>query len=328
MPKKWIDAHGHFATPGKSSMGRAPGLSPNARPWTFAPETSIDYMDKTEVAAQIISNCNQMASVDAIRASNDYGASLVAKYPTRFGFLAQLPMDDPASAVSEIRRGIDELGAEGCAILTNYGGVYLGDPRFEPVWAELDRREATLFIHPTTRGFEATRLGRTSALIESPFDTARTVVDMMYAGVFRRHQRFNVILAHGGGALPSLADRVITVGSHPLDWVENPHNITAPEMRATLARLYYDTGLAGTAASLDPVLDVTTPDHILYGADFGAPCTHLSVCDYHLAATRGYQRLTPAQREAIGTNVLKLYPRFAKRIGMTADQSAVSVAAE
>ena len=89
MAKKWIDAHGHFATPGKSSVGRAPGLAANARPWTFAPETSIDYMDKTEVAAQIISNCNQMASVDAIRASNDYGASLVAKYPTRFGFLAQ-----------------------------------------------------------------------------------------------------------------------------------------------------------------------------------------------------------------------------------------------
>ena len=66
--------------------------------------------------------------------------------------------------------------------------------------------------------------------------------------------------------------------------------------REALARLYYDTGLAGTAVSLDPVLDVTTPDHIIYGADFGAPCTHLSVCDYHLAATRGYQRLTPAQR--------------------------------
>jgi predicted TIM-barrel fold metal-dependent hydrolase len=327
MAKKWIDAHGHFATPGKS-MGRAPGLAATARAWTFAPETSIDYMDKSEVAAQIISNCNQMASLDAIRASNDYGASLVAKYPTRFGFLAQLPMEDPASAVAEIRRGIDELGAEGWAVLTNYDKVYLGDPRFEPVWAELDRMEATLFIHPTTRGFEATRLGRTSALIESPIDTARTVVDMIFAGVFRRYQRFNVILAHGGGALPSLAERVITIGAHELGWVENPHKITAPEMRESFARLYYDTGLAGTAASLDSLLDVTTSDHILYGADFGAPCTHISVCDHHLAATRGYERLTPAQREAIGTNVLWLYPRFAKRIGMSADRNTVPVAAE
>ena len=326
MPKKWIDAHGHFVAPG-TSMGRAPGQAAE-RGWTFTPETSIHYMDRTGVAAQIVSNCNQMSSIDTILASNNHGAALVAKYPTRFGFLAQLPMTDPARAVAEICRGIDELGAEGCAILTNYGGVYLGDSRFEPVWAELDRMEATLFIHPTTRGFESTRLGRTGALIEGPFDTARTVVDMMYAGVFRRYQRFNVILAHGGGALPSLAERLITIGPHPLDWVENPNKITAPEMRETFARLYYDTGLAGTATSLDPVLDITTPDHIVYGADFGAPCTHLSVCDYHLAATRSYQRLTPAQREAIGTNVLKLYPRFAKRVGVTADHAAVPVAAE
>jgi 6-methylsalicylate decarboxylase len=326
MPTNWIDAHGHFSTPG-TRLGRAPGTGPTAVPWEFAPETSIAYMDRAGMAAQIVSNGNQMSSSDAVGASNDYGASLVAAHPTRFGFLAQLPMSEPARAVAEIHRGLDELGAEGCAILSNYGGVYLGDPRFEPVWAELDRREATLFLHPTTR-FEATRLGRTGALIEAPFDTARTVVDMLYAGVFRRYQRFNLILAHGGGALPTLAGRLMSLGSHPLGWVANPQEVTAPEMRETFAQLYYDTGLAGTPHSLDPVLDVTTPDHVLYGADFGAPCTHISVCDLHLAAVRGNERLTLAQREAVGTNVLRLFPSFAKRIGMTADRGAVPVAAE
>jgi predicted TIM-barrel fold metal-dependent hydrolase len=326
MPTKWIDAHGHFSTPG-TRLGRAPGTGPTAVPWEFAPETSIAYMDRSGMAAQIVSNCNQMSNSDAVGASNTYGAELVQKYPMRFGFLAQLPMSEPARAVAEIRRGLDELGAEGCAILSNYGGVYLGDPRFEPVWAELDRRAATLFLHPTTR-FEATRLGRTGALIEAPFDTARTVVDMLYAGVFRRHQRFNLILAHGGGALPTLAGRLMSLGPHPLGWVANPQEVTAPEMRETFARFYYDTGLAGTPHSLDPVLDVTTPDHVLYGADFGAPCTHIDVCDLHLAAVRDNARLTAAQREALGTNVLRLFPNFAKRIGMSADRGAVPVAAE
>jgi len=103
--------------------------------------------------------CSQAADVEKIAASNTYGASLVEAYPKRFGFLAQLPMTDPARAVAEIRRGIEELGAEGFTVLSNRGGIYLGDPRYEPVWAELDRDEATLFIHPTTRGFDATRLG-------------------------------------------------------------------------------------------------------------------------------------------------------------------------
>jgi len=326
MAGNWIDAHGHFVAPG-TGVGRAPGTE-EGKAWAFAPETSIAYMDRTGVAAQIVSNCNPITSNDAIVASNTYGASLVAAYPTRFGFLTQLPMADPALAVAEIRRGADVLGAEGFAVLSNFGGVYLGDPRFEPVWAELDRLEATLFIHPTTRGYETTRLGRTGALIEAPFDTARTVVDMLYAGVFRRHERFNVILAHGGGALPALAGRLMTLGPEPLGWVANPNRITAPEMRETFARFYYDTGLAGTTHSLDPVLDVTTPDHVLYGADFGAPCTHISVCDFHLASVRAYKRLSAAQREALGTNVLALFPRFAKRIGFVANGDAVTVAAQ
>jgi predicted TIM-barrel fold metal-dependent hydrolase len=326
MAKIWIDAHGHFVAPG-TGTARGPGTEAGPA-WVFSPESNIDYMDRTGVAAQIISNCNPISNNDAIIASNTYGASLVEAYPKRFGFLAQLPMNEPARAVAEIRRGVDVLGAEGFATLSNFDGVYFGDPRFEPVWAELDRLQATLFIHPTTRGYENTRLGRTGALIEAPFDTARTVVDMLYAGVFRRHPRFNVILAHGGGALPALAGRLMTLGSHPLDWVANPNRITADEMRETFARFYYDTGLAGTAHSLDPVLAVTTPDHVLYGADFGAPCTHIEVCDYHLAAVRSYERLSLAQRDALGTNVLSLYPKFAARVGTMTDQAAVGVAAE
>jgi predicted TIM-barrel fold metal-dependent hydrolase len=249
-------------------------------------------------------------------AANDHGASLVAQYPGRFGLLAQLPMAEPHNALAELRRGIDELDCEGFAIQSNYGGVYLGDARFEPIWAELDRRHATLFIHPTPLGYEDTRLGRPGALIEAPFDTARTVVDMLYAGVFRRYHGFNIILAHAGGALATLAGRLETLGPWPLGWANNPQHVTAAEMRESFARLYYDTALAATPHSLDPVLDLTTPDHLLYGADFGAPCTYIEVCRAHLDALRNNRRLTPAERQAVGTNAARLFPKFAKRIAM------------
>jgi predicted TIM-barrel fold metal-dependent hydrolase len=326
MAKKWIDAHGHFAAPGPALARGGPGAEAGGA-WVFTPETSLEYMDRTGVAAQLISNCNPVTVSDVIIASNSFGASLVKAYPKRFGLMAMLPMSDPARAVAEIRRASDELGAEGFASLSNFDGVYLGDPRFEPVWAELDRLAATLFVHPTTRGYGDLSLGRTGALIEAPFDTARTVVDMVYAGVFRRHQHINLLLAHGGGALPALAGRVAGFGSHPRGWVANPNGITAEEMLAAFARFYYDTALAGTAHSLDPILDVTTPDHMVYGADFGAPCTDPELCDYYIDATRGYERLTPAQREALGTNVLTLFPKFAERIG-AAERDKVAVAAE
>src|SRR5579862_669605 len=235
MPQNWIDAHGHFAAPGPALPRGGPGTEAGGA-WVFAVETSLAYMDRTGVTAQLISNCNPVTKTDAIVASNTYGASLVKAHPARFGLMAMLPLGDPARAVREIGRASEELGAEGFAALSNFDGVYLGDPRFEPVWAELDKIGAVLFIHPTTRGYGDLALGRTGALIEAPFDTARTVVDMLYAGVFRRYPNLSILLAHGGGALPSLAGRLMTLGPHPLDWVANPNKITAPEMRDTFAR--------------------------------------------------------------------------------------------
>jgi predicted TIM-barrel fold metal-dependent hydrolase len=326
MAKTWIDAHGHYAAPGPALSRGGPGTEAGGA-WVFAVDTSLAYMERTGVAAQLISNCSPVTKTDVIVASNSYGASLVKEYPKHFGLMAMLPLADPARAVTEIRRASEELGADGFAALSNFEGVYLGDPRFEPVWAELDKRGATLFIHPTTRGYGDLALGRTGALIEAPFDTARSVVDMLFAGVFRRYPRFNVLLAHGGGALPSLAGRVANFGDGARGWVANPHGITAEEMRAAFARFYYDTALAGTAHSIDPILDVTTPDHVVYGADFGAPCTDPALCDLNLEATRGYERLTPAQREALGTNVLALFPKFAERIG-AAPRDQVAAAAE
>jgi hypothetical protein len=72
------------------------------------------------------------------------------------------------------------------------------------------------------------------------------------------------------------------------------------------------------------VLDVTTPDHVLYGADFGAPCTYVELCQTHYDAVRSNQRMTPAEREAVGRNALRLFPKFAKRIA----DNAVRAAAE
>jgi len=321
MASAWIDGHGHFIPP-----GRGPRHSPGTEGenWIFSPETSIAYMDRTGVTAQIVSDCSQLSDIERIVASNTYGAALVEAYPKRFGFLVQLPMTDPARAVAEIRRGVEELGAEGFAVLSHRDGIYLGDPRYEPVWSELDRIEATLFIHPSTRGYETT-LGRNGGLIEAPFDTARTVVDMLFAGVFRRYQRIKIILAHCGGALPALSGRLLSFGPRR---TANPNKITEAEMRDALARFYYDTGLAGTAHSLDPVLAVTTPDHILYGADFGGPCTFTEICDSHLEAVRSHPRLTAAQREALGTNVLPLFPKFAERIGLARDNAKIAAAAE
>src|SRR6201985_2880417 len=110
MAGDWIDVPGHFTV----IALRPPGYDPKGK-WEFTPDTSLDFMDRTGVAAQLLSNYGPQTSATMIAASN-HGAALVAKYPERFGLLAQLPLAEPANALAELRRGVDELDCAGFAI--------------------------------------------------------------------------------------------------------------------------------------------------------------------------------------------------------------------
>ena len=115
------------------------------QPYVWSLEGTLDHMDRCGIAMQLLSNIPR--AVPALQESNDYGAELVGRYPTRFGLLAAIPTHDPDVALAEIKRS-DTLQADGCAVTCCYNDVYLGDARLRPVWAELNRRGATVFHAP------------------------------------------------------------------------------------------------------------------------------------------------------------------------------------
>jgi len=280
-------------------------VGPKPPDWTV--RSALDLMDRVGVAMQLLSNIP--IALEALRTSNDYGAEVVREYPSRFGLLAALPTDDPAAALVEIERS-SELCADGFAVNCFYKGVYLSDSRLEPVWAELDRRRAVVFAHPYAYG--PGTFGRASAILDVAFETTRTVVDMMYAGVFRRYPHFKLVLAHCGAALPALSGRLMLLGDQP--WVENPNGVTQAEMREQLRALYVDTAMTGSAHTLLPALEMTTPDHIVYGSDCGVPCTVEATVIANLEALLNFKGLTPEQIHRVGSNVLNLLPGVGDRI--------------
>jgi predicted TIM-barrel fold metal-dependent hydrolase len=247
-------------------------------------------------------------SKDEAHSINQYGATLVKQHPKRFGLLASMPMDDVEATLSEIAFAFDQLGADGVVMVTNYGGNYLGDPRFEPVFAELNRRSATVFLHPTNpAGYECVACGRPGPVIEFTIDTCRTVADMLYAGVLNRCNNVRFIVSHAGGPLPTLAPRLGSIGTLP--WVRHPPELTQEAVRTQLARLYFDTAIAGTAASIGPVLELTKPDHIVFGTDF--PPASEPVIDQNIAALGALTCMTEAEKSAIDQNARRLFRRFA-----------------
>jgi len=156
------------------------------------------------------------------------------------------------------------LGADGVVLETNTHGVCLGDPRLEPVFAELDRRAAVVFLHPTSPVcWERSALGRPRPMVEFVFDTARTVTDLLFAGTLNRCPDLKVIVPHCGGALPVLADRI-----NDFMRLFMPGGQEAPDAVAQLRRLHYD--LAGPAfpRQVPALLRLAAPERLLYGSDY------------------------------------------------------------
>ncbi|MEU0073469.1 amidohydrolase family protein [Streptomyces sp. NPDC006332] len=312
----WVDVHAHFLPPltEEQRLKQWEGLRAMrflaTQPYGWSPESALDYMDRTGVAMQLLSNIHT-PSLQALRDSNDYGAKVVADHPTRFGLLAALPTDDPEAALAEIERAQSDLHADGYAVSARYNGVFLGDESLEPVWAELNRRRAVVFAHPNT--IAPAQLGLPAVLMDVAFETARSVVDMLYAGVFRRYPDLTVILAHGGGALPAMSGRLGQLGAEP--WVPNSQNVTRDEIREHLARLYLDTGNAGADASLAPALAMVPREHLVYGSDSGAPCNTDETLAANIRALRDSRVLVEGEADQLGHRGWDLFPTASRRAG-------------
>jgi predicted TIM-barrel fold metal-dependent hydrolase len=315
LDRPWaVDVHAHFVMPDDPLLAQLAKDGSYAGPrGTWSPEIAMAFMDSHQIQLQLLSFPMPLPA-PAARRFNDFAAAVVAAHPDRFGLLANIPLGDPDPdvALREIDRAADELHADGFLLLTNYGGKYLGDPSFEAAFAALNGRRATAFVHPVNpAGFDLVSCGRPGPLIEYPMDTARTVVDAVWAGVLSRHPDLNLVLAHAGGVLPMLAPRILDLA--PLEWVPDPAGgITYDEVRRQLGRLYCDTAIAGTDSAILPLLEMTGRSHIVFGTDY--PAAGPSVIDSNLAALHRTKFLTEKELFAVATNAIHIFPSLRDRI--------------
>ncbi|MGB7235032.1 MAG: amidohydrolase family protein [Rhodococcus sp. (in: high G+C Gram-positive bacteria)] len=199
-------------------------------------------------------------AADLARRVNDFGAGAVAEQP-RLGFFASLPLPNVLDSVLEAVRALDQLGADGVTVMSNAGGMYLGDPVLTPLLAALDARSAVVFVHPTSPpNSSAVSLGLPAPMMEFLFDTARTVVNLILLGVVDRFPNIRWVFTHGGGVLPLLADRV--------DFFRSQVGFGTPTTPDVLRRLWFD--LAGTPVprQLPALLSTVGPDRLVYGSDY------------------------------------------------------------
>lgn len=195
-----IDVHQHLVPPdlSRAMADRATALGWPAPVWDV--ESAIAMMDRRSIATGLLSFPAPVAAPDdpsaarvGARKVNEYTAEVVKDRPDRFGHFAVLPLPDVDAALAEAAHALDELNADGLTVLSNIHGSYLGDPAFDPLWAELDAHAAVVLVHPTAPPV-APVPGLPSPLVDFPYDPARTALHLALNGVPGRYPRVKMIL--------------------------------------------------------------------------------------------------------------------------------------
>jgi predicted TIM-barrel fold metal-dependent hydrolase len=302
-----IDVHHHFFAP--EYIAASPELMhlPPVKAWSL--QRTMEELDKNGVGTAMLSLSPpgiHHGPVDSnrklARAINDHAAKLRQQYPAKFGHFASLPLPDVEGSLAEISYAFDTLKCDGVQLMTSYGDKWPGNPAFDPVMDELNRRKAVVFVHPLAPACCGHLIDCVPpVLTEFTFDTTRCVFSLLFSGTLARCPDIKFIFCHAGGTIPMLAGRATTVGMHRQYAKQVPDGI-----EKTLQRLHYDVALAGNKPTLAALFAFVGVSQVLLGSDypFGTSTDGIAALDAY--------GLKPADLEAIyRRNALRLIPRLA-----------------
>ncbi|MDI6830322.1 MAG: amidohydrolase family protein [Actinomycetota bacterium] len=268
-----IDVHRHVVFPHYVAALKKMGIeSTGGRPLpSWDPESELALMDRYGIATSLLSVSAPGVffgdvghARDLARVCNESLAQLVKKEPRRFGAFAVLPLPDVEASLEELAHSLDILGLDGVSLLSSVDGRYMGDPAYDDLFDELDRRGAVVFMHPHAPDeCAAPGVRLPASLLEFVFETTRAVASLLFSGTLERCPRLRIILPHAGGTVPYIALR-LCLGQF---WPGLQENVPRGVLHY-LQRLYYDTALSAAPFALRSLQELVDVSHILFGSDY------------------------------------------------------------
>ena len=302
-----IDTHQHIIPPRYAAWLAERGLTAGGR---AIPEWGVDgaleLMAKANIATAILSVSTPGTHLgddgearEMARAVNEFAAEVVRRQPDRFGFFATLTLPDVEGAIAEARHALDHLGADGVVLLANVDGVYLGDPAWEPLMAELNERQAVIFVHPSSLPTPPVP-GIAPFVADFLLDTTRAAINLARVGTFERYPQLKIILSHAGGFVPFAAERMARACSDDGESI--------PQGLERLRQFYFDVALSSSRYALPALLAFADPGRITFGSDWPFAPMGRSL---HFTKLLDEFALTAEQRVAIDRgNAERMFPRL------------------
>jgi len=280
-----IDVHAHYYTnefadrmesirggPRGGASGRAPGAN-------VSTEQRLEMLDEAGIDTQILCVGAQQpyfsdatSAVEGAHFANNLYKETVERFGGRYSAFGCVPLPHVDAAITEAARCLDDLDFTGINLACSIAGQPLDTPAFEPFWAEMDRRNAVVFLHPNMHcdapmmgdfGLEQTAGGC--------FEDSIAGMRLLFSGLAKKFTNFRLIIPHLGGTIPFLWQRI-----------ENHYTRGhgGESAKALLSRFYYDT-VNNNPASLACTIDAVGLNHVLFGTDYPY-LTHKECVDYIL----------------------------------------------
>jgi 6-methylsalicylate decarboxylase len=314
QPRTLIDTHHHFYPPGYQKLWldyedqRKIPHFPGQVAWSKA--KAIEDMDKAGIRTAMLSvastpgvwfDLGPEKAGELARQCNDFAADMMRDNSGRFGLFATLSMLDIDKTLKEIEYAFDTLKADGVGLQSNYGDKWLGNAAYKPVFDELNRRKAVIYVHPLVASCCAQlSVGTFPAVIEVPHDTTRTVTSLLLSGGLARWRDISWLFSHAGGTIPMMAGRIDAFyGARP-----NLKDFAPDGILGELRRLNYDTANATSAPAIAALLKLVPASKVTYGTDYPY---------FQLDQMKDLEQLglDAADLEAIASqNAIKLIPRL------------------
>jgi len=306
-----IDVHHHYAPPPAPGAKKGNGME-------WSPAAALEQMDKHGIETTLFSRPTGDSEVGGekgrtfCRQSNEFIAKIVSDNRKRFGFFAVIPYSDTDGAMKELEYAYDTLKADGVGLMSSIGDKWPGDPAFDEVFKELNRRKAILFQHPFTSACCRNLIPGGEGSVERDFDSTRAVTNLLYSGTLSKYPDIRYIINHSGADVPVEAGRIkdrvpgfSTYGGKPLSNHDGRTEKIPNGVFYELKKLYYECAHAAYPAAMAALTAFAPPTQYLFGTDWPAepmestldelPKNKLSA-DVMKALNRG--------------NAEKLWPRF------------------
>jgi predicted TIM-barrel fold metal-dependent hydrolase len=310
-----IDVHQHIVPAWYADWLRSKGIrdAGGREVPSWSAEEALALMDSNGIATAILSLSTPGVHLTAgtqgdpvartkAREVNELAARVAADHPDRFGFFATLCLPDVDGSLEELVYAFDTLHACGVILLASTHGQYLGAPEHEPLFAELARRGAVVFIHPSE--LPGPRVdGIPPFAADFLLDTTRAAYRLVRNGIVRRYPALKIILSHAGGFVPYASHRLALV-------ITGDTQRSLFDVIEDFTSLYFDTALSGSPAALPSLLAFAKPGHVLFGSDW--PYAPPIAVSYFTGQLDAYAGLDTDGHAAIErANAEALFPRFA-----------------